>query len=216
MTPTLARDRARHSKAQISPDLPRTSAEVDRREFEIQASTPDLQNTNLYLDSAPQPHPFSQGMDVLSWTSSNLPYLQYDQPLPSELSHSMTLDFNPHAVSAPLDILNAERYDFGSQYVPNPRGKGKRSPAVEGEDHQLPFGMTRSSQLHSANSKASSEEHEGPQKKRARVEILSDEDDVSKKSRGRPRLDTNDKTAQDVRSSLQNLGHFWVFMIVRC
>lgn len=161
------------------------------------ASIPDLQDTDVYADSASQAvHRFPSSLEALSWESSSIPY--FDQPLPSDLSPSM--NFNAHnnsGANASLDILNAESYDFGSQDMPNHKSRSRR-PRLGEENHTLPFGLTAKSQVDSANSRVSSEEHEGRQRKKARVEVLSDEDDTSKKARGRPRLDTMDKTAADV------------------
>lgn len=173
---------------------------TDRTELSFSASQPPREYSNNYTNAVPH---LAQSMDVLSnWgLSSAVPFLQYDQ----SLAKAVPMDFNVNpnnntGADASLDILNAESYDdYEGGGMGNSNKPSKRTQM--GDAKPLLFGMTTGPQGDSTSSNPpdmNADEQDGRRKKKARVEVLSEEDEAMKKARGRPRIDTKDETAVDV------------------
>jgi hypothetical protein len=103
-----------------------------------------------------------------------------------------------------LGILDAETYNNGSVERATGRESSKQS-----SDPVMPFGLVDAQlpitehdvEFSEDTMEVPEKESGGKKKKKRRVENISaDEDDGKKKSRGRPRVDTKDETAADVRN----------------
>jgi hypothetical protein len=131
-------------------------------------------------------HPF-KGMDVPSF-----------HPLSSPLARQQTyLNSGYQSPGSQLygtsfGILNAETYDDGRGPVRKPQGRDASTRSLDGP--AMPFGM-----VDVRVGEGDSDEEAGRKRKKQRHGSADEEDEAKKKARGRPRVDTKDETAADVR-----------------
>jgi hypothetical protein len=113
---------------------------------------------------------------------------------PSDLLNESLTAARAHKGSPQLDILSADRYPSAPLPSMQTRRDMKRRAS-----QQMYGGILNDENASSNSSNEAMIDDQAPPKKRSKRQSKMDEEDASKKQRGRPRLDTQDETAADRR-----------------